>query len=400
MKIRNGNEDSFWKDAETASKIVVFGASQTAGEFIDALRDKSKVLVTDNRYPFLSEFHGLAVCSPDRIRDLGENDIVLVASRAYVAICRQIDKMGFKGSVYFLQSILIQKEMREKYAHAKDEYEFIDRRKGSENLLMVIAGFQEYYWKALLERVVENQKRFDESIDICICVPQGKDNIDILRKMCEENGWSFLRIKANQLAKAQNIAIYLHENARWIYKIDEDVVLCRDYFSRMKNGYKKAGKALRREVGYLAPVMNINFCGSEVFLKTLELEREFRYGNDNTFADPAVAEWIWEKSTPFDKVAEIFETRNRDCFECCTTRFSVGAFLMQRDFWAGMGGFTVAKEGELGKEEAQMNECCINSVRVMAQDCSILAGHLGFGWQKERIREFFENHSEDFKICW
>ena len=73
---------------------------------------------------------------------------------------------------------------------------------------------------------------------------------------------------------------------------------------------------------------------------------------------------------------------------------------MQRDFWAGMGGFTVAKEGELGKEEAQMNECCINSVRVMAQDCSILAGHLGFGWQKERIREFFENHSEDFKICW
>jgi len=52
-------------------------------------------------------------------------------------------------------------------------YIFDDRSRGSENLLMVIMGFQPYYWEVLLERIKRNVLQFDEHIDVCLLVPQG-----------------------------------------------------------------------------------------------------------------------------------------------------------------------------------------------------------------------------------
>ena len=49
-----------------------------------------------------------------------------------------------------------------------DKFTFVNNSNGAENLLLVIAGFQPYYWDAVFERVKENQANFSEDIDVCI----------------------------------------------------------------------------------------------------------------------------------------------------------------------------------------------------------------------------------------
>ena len=60
------------------------------------------------------------------------------------------------------------------------KYRFIDRSKGSEDLFIILAGFQEYYWNGITERVKlceeVYQKEKNQNIDVCVCVPQGMDN--------------------------------------------------------------------------------------------------------------------------------------------------------------------------------------------------------------------------------
>ncbi|MBR3306723.1 MAG: hypothetical protein IKI75_05660 [Lachnospiraceae bacterium] len=390
-----------------AGKYVIFGASEKAGKYIETSAERKPDYIVDNGWQRLGEFCGLPVYSPEKLKELDERDVILVGSRSFLSIAHQIEKNGYKGKVYSLHLLCRQREY-EKIINEDDCIsEFYDQRTGADNLLMIVAGFQEYYWETVLERVREDQRLFTEALDVCVCVPKGNDRIDGLREICKKNKWSFLHITDNQLAKAQNIVLFLHDKAQWIYKIDEDIILPRDYFTRMKRGYAEAGPRLRHRVGFLAPVLNINFCGTEVFLKSLDLEEkcaaelgDFIYGSDGSFLSPAMGVWIWEKCTPFDMVAKEFERINEGKFACCTTRFSVGAFLMLREFWEDMGGFEVAPEGVLGREEEQMNERCINKVCVMAMDCSILAGHLGFGWQKDAVHQFYDDNREAFKISW
>lgn len=100
--------------------------------------------------------------------------------------------------------------------------------------------------------------------------------------------------------------------------------------------------------------------------------------------DPAAAEYIWEKSMPFDEVASHISIVNKDKLSICPHRFSVGAVFFKRKFVTDMDYFAIGESGDLGVEEVQMSDFCSrNSFAIyIAQDCFV--GHLGFGPQKKR----------------
>ena len=298
------------------------------------------------------------------------------------------------------------------------KYRFIDRSKGSEDLFIILAGFQEYYWNGITERVKlceeVYQKEKNQNIDVCVCVPQGMDNLQRLEEICEINNWSYLWIDEDLLAKVQNTAIKLHPNAKWIFKIDEDIILPNDYIANMKNAYLKAEDTMFVEPGLLVPCINVNAYGVIPFLRALGIEQEYSekfgryafgapynraYHGDKIHSEPEVGKWIWQKSVPFDNIAKIISDENRGKIGWCANRFSIGAILLKRDFWELIGGFEVGIEGEMGLEEEQINSFCAakNCGIFVAED--IFVGHLGFGKQKEVVKEFYLENKKQIDIC-
>lgn len=52
-------------------------------------------------------------------------------------------------------------------------YTFINRQRGTKSLIIIIAGFQPYYWTTLLSNV---HKANSAKRDVCICIPLGGAN--------------------------------------------------------------------------------------------------------------------------------------------------------------------------------------------------------------------------------
>lgn len=292
---------------------------------------------------------------------------------------------------------------RQKKRAFPKSYIFDDRSRGSKNFLIVLAGFQDYYWSAVLERVRANELQFDEDIDICVCVPLGGENADKLRGICEKMDWSYLKLPEDLLAQTQNIAIKLHEKAEWIFKIDEDIILSDNYFASMKKSWADFEKTSYMRVGILAPLLNVNAYASRRFLISLGKldEYEAKYGkydlcedwiNADIHSSPDTALYLWENSLPFDGVSKKIAEINSGVVTVCPHRFSIGAILMKRSYWEKMGMFTVGVTGELGLEEKQVCEFCMNDMHAIAVAESVFAGHLGFYKQKAKVHEFFDKN--------
>lgn len=291
-----------------------------------------------------------------------------------------------------------------------NKYEFINRQKGNENLFIILAGFQEYYWDVVSERVFANTDGQD--VDVCVCIPQGLDTIK-LKAICERYNWSYLRIEDDLLAQVQNVAIHLHKNAKWIYKIDEDIIIPNEYIINLKKTYLKALDNMPVEPGIVSPCININAYGVRPFLEAINKWDEFinlfgrfafggfcgLYHGDNIHSNPNVGKWITENTIPFANVSNIVSTQNAGKIGWCANRLSIGAILFTRDFWKRIGYFEVGLEGAMGLEEEQVNAFCIanNYGIYIAED--VFAAHLGFFKQKNIVREVFENNINSFRVC-
>lgn len=280
-------------------------------------------------------------------------------------------------------------------------YSFDDRQRGCEYLLLIIAGFQPYYWDSLMSRVEQCVKHSVHPMDVCICVPKGEDNnAAILKEKAEQFGWSCLVLRDDLLAQSQNTAIRLHSKAEWIFKIDEDIILPTDYFDRMIAANKRADDSLIYKVGFLAPLINVNANGLEPFLRALGEVDSFtdRFGRlrvtydekDIIHQSPELAKWIWERSVPFDKVASLIRQKNEGQFLIVPIRFSIGAIFFSRDIWQSMGGFKVGLRAALGFEEVQFCNYCQNYRYAMAVATDVFVGHLGFFPQKQVCHDFFD----------
>ena len=186
----------------------------------------------------------------------------------------------------FFRGLKLFSRMVDKSRRYTSHYRFIDRSSGNENLLIIVAGYQQYLWEKVFDRISEYS---DYDLDICVVVP-GKDDNE-LKQICEGNNWSYLCTKENKLALAQNMAIKLHPSAEWIYKLDEDMFIGRGYFQGLKETYRKADVDGRYRVGVVSPLINVNGACYRWYLekKGLVEEYEEKFAERTNTADDEVS---------------------------------------------------------------------------------------------------------------
>jgi hypothetical protein len=281
-------------------------------------------------------------------------------------------------------------------------YKFINRSKESKYLCIILAGYKENLWDIVFKRI----SRFMlKDIDVCI-VSSGLYSKE-LDKLAEENNWSYLSVEKNNVCLVQNIAIKLHKNAEYIYKIDEDMFICDGFFETLKKTYDYILKNTRYKVGFVAPLIPINGYGYIRFLektnniKEYEMKFEKAYYGSNSdeiiIKDSNVAKFIWEKTKNIDKIASEF-LKEEISYSICPCRFSIGAILFNRQLWEEMGWFEVKSGNCMGLDEEQLCKYCMIKSKEIVVAENTLVGHFAFGPQNKDMNMYFEKNKDLFKI--
>lgn len=275
----------------------------------------------------------------------------------------------------------------------KGKYKFTNRMKGKENLCIILAGYKDFLWGEVFARI----KMFcNENIDVCI-VSSGIYN-ETLEQIAQKNNWSYLSTKDNKVTLAQNIAIEQFKKAKYIYKLDEDIIVCKDFFENLKNTYEKVVESGRYKVGFVAPLLPINGYGHIKILEKLDLlnDYETKFGrtyysssaDNKIMVDVDTAKYMWNATYDIDKLAEEF---SNDTFKysACPCRFSIGAIYFSRETFEQMGKFQVDSTNGLGKDERQLCSYCVIESKVMIISENTLAGHFCFGPQNEEMKKMY-----------
>lgn len=282
------------------------------------------------------------------------------------------------------------------------KYKFINRQKGTDELILILAGFQPEYWDVLFKNIyfANSKKR-----DVCICIPKGEE-ISHLYEIAEKYDWSILEVAVDKLSLTQNIAIKLHPQAKCIHKFDEDIVISHNYFDSL-NEAKESCTKNNLEFGMLVPLININMATRPLFLKTINKDKEFVdiFGEHNKYGEfmyksEQVAKYLTNLiSSDFVGMADKVYAENRGKIVEIPVRYSIGAILFTREFWEKMGYFDVGFEGAMGLEEEQMCGYCINNFYPIVCSVGTLVGHLGYFVQKEVCKNVFLSNPEKFNTC-
>lgn len=304
---------------------------------------------------------------------------------------------SFSDIVY--KGLKVTTRFREKTRRYTTRYEFIDRSKKSQFLVLILAGYQEYIWDDVLGRI---NKFVPNNYDVCIVSPKIKS--EKLKKVCEENNRSYFRSKANKLATALNTAIKLHSNAEYIFKLDEDIFVGKGFFDGLYKTYLKAYADQIYNIGIVCPTMNVNGASYRYFLEKKGLVNEYKqlFGNlkctcddDDVYKNPKAAIYLREHSLPLDKTIDEFSSYEIE-YEPCPIRYSIGAILFTRDFWDSAKGFISPGNGELARDELCLCSYCINSSKAILISKNIFAGHFGFGVQKKDVIPLYKFRKDEF----
>ena len=106
-------------------------------------------------------------------------------------------------------------------------------------MCMILAGYKMFCADVIFDRI---KKFVPKDVDVCI-LSSGKYSEE-LSELAKKNNWSYLSTKRNNVSLIQNIAIKLHKDAEYIYKLDEDVFVTRNYFKTLFDTMKKLEKEL------------------------------------------------------------------------------------------------------------------------------------------------------------
>ncbi|MDF5720855.1 MAG: hypothetical protein PUP91_10300 [Rhizonema sp. PD37] len=274
----------------------------------------------------------------------------------------------------------------------RGSHEFIDRSKGSDRLLIILAGYKSILWSLTLTRIA---KFAPPDVDVCI-LSSGLYS-EQLAEMAAKHGWSYLHTKVNKVSLVQNLAITKYPKAKWIYKTDEDIFISEDFFERLLEGYLYIKNEGLYNPGFCSPLLNVNGYSYISFLRTINADDEYKakfgelkhsVNGVKAFYDGEAAKWLWEKSLPFDEVAHYIASQPFK-YSASPHRFSIGAILFEREFWEAIGGFrTSLKEGGLGMDEEYLCKECIEMSKVMIVIHNLFAGHFSFGPQSSTMTEF------------
>lgn len=301
------------------------------------------------------------------------------------------------------------REIRKEYnkkRRVKGKYTFIDRKKDSDRLCIILAGYKQFLWEDVFGRLAKYAPK-----DIDICIVSSGIYSEELAKIAEKNKWSYLSVKQNKVSLVQNIAINLFNKANYIYKIDEDIFVTKNFFTSLLNTYKEVDKKSPYRVGFVAPLIPISgYAHVRVLEKTGLLKKyEEKFGRaqhnwdtmGKVVTNPEIAKFLWgeteAKLRDIDALDEEFSKQEFN-YSVCAIRFSIGAILFSRQIWEDMGRFEVGIGNNMGRDEIQLCNYLLADSRAIIVSENTVVGHFSFGKQTAEMKKYYENNRNIFKV--
>lgn len=289
----------------------------------------------------------------------------------------------------------------------KSKYNFINRSKNHEKLCYILAGYKDFVWERIFERI---EKFIDDDIDVCI-LSSGTYKQE-LADIAEKNNWSYLHTKVNNISIAQNILLREFKNATYIYKLDEDIFITKGYFKTLMKCLESVKSNGDYFPGIVAPLIPINGYGHVKILEKFNAKKTFiklfedvRYcaGSDRMIENnPEVAKFMWGEHNHIPQIDQMNYLCSKDKFNysACPIRFSIGAILFERQIWENFRYFKVTSLSscDLGTDESIICDYCIEHSRPIVVSHNCVVGHLSFGKQNSEMKNYFLNNQNKFKI--
>ena len=284
---------------------------------------------------------------------------------------------------------------------------FIDRRKNSQYLLMILAGYKSFLYEDVFARV----KAFaPDYLDICIISSGVFDKT--LNKIAAENNWSYLSTTQNNIPLVQNLAIMIHENAKFIFKMDEDIFLTEGVFDTVLKTAAHVQIHGHYHIGFVAPLIPLNSYGYirlleklgliETYEKIFEKPKFLVQVSRMLYSNPEVAKFFWGEGgfvPPIDLMNAAFRIQ-KISYSICSVRFSIGFIHFPRYLWEEMGGWKLPPPNSYGgglDEEQICQFCALSSLGMIVAE-NALVGHFSFGGQTEAMKEYYFTHREIFRF--
>ena len=285
----------------------------------------------------------------------------------------------------------------------KHPYRFENRNRNKEKMCLVLCGYKDYLWDEVFKRL---NLFVPEDIDVCLCSAGKYD--DRLSQIAEKNDWSYLSTELNSVSLIQNICISLFEDAKWIYKMDEDMFVTNNSFNSLMNTAQEIDNSGKYEVGIVSSLIPVNAIGYRIVLEKYGLLNDY----ENKFGraliggqpqreiekNPETAKYMWGcKDLPMlDILAS--DMCAESGYYICATRLSIGFILFQKELWRRMQGFLVQGSMDLGVDEEDLNGFCINESKITAISLQSVVGHFGFGKQTEEMRKYYMIRKDRFEL--
>ena len=288
----------------------------------------------------------------------------------------------------------------------RNENIFIDRRKNSNGLLIILAGYKSFLFDDVFARVKAFTPR---ELDICITSSGLFD--ETLNKIAAENNWSYLSMVQNNVPLALNMATMLHEQAQIIFKMDEDIFITDGVFDTLIKTYNHVQSRGYYTVGFVAPIIPINSFGHILLLEKLGLvetyEKMFEkliyavHDSRKLYSSPEVAKFFWGEGgfvPSIDAMNDAFRIQKLE-YSICSVSFSIGFILFHRGLWELMGGWQLPPPNSWGPgldEEQLCQFCALYSLGMVVSENAVV-GHLSFADQNAAMKEYFLAHREKFR---
>ena len=298
------------------------------------------------------------------------------------------------------REFLNEQEEKRKY---NSEYKVEGDILGKKQMLFVLSGYKPYLWEDVFQRIKSYQT---DELEVCIA-SSGK-YCEELSDLCKRNKCVYVSTKLNNICVVTNIVMKLFDKAEYIFKLDEDIYIPKNYFTDMMNAYEYIEKHEDCQIGYICPVLPLGFYGMHEFLQRKECVEEYeeRFGKHRiggTVVNPVfrqkggVDSFIWEKMGVFDTCAEEYHADGFS-YEACVARSGIAAILFKRDFWDRLGGLKHFRGKGLGSEgdEGQITTFCALNFQLTFCVKNILVGHFAFGGSEQEVLKLKESKPEIF----